>query len=290
MKLKIAMLAATSLAGVATCSIPAFAQGQPSKPEAADVNQNTIIVTARKREEDLADVPLAISVLNADAIDRKGVASVTDVANLTPGLTFDVGLVPSDTRISIRGLQATRGRPNVAILVDGIDTSSENFGVAGGGALANLRLVDVERIEVVKGPQTVLYGRSAFAGAINYISKRPGDKFEGSVSASGGSFGTSEFKGAVGGPIGGGFAARANFAYYNTNGDYKNPNTSGELNAGEVYGGALALQYKNDANFTALARVQYGKEKYSERAAVLLRSVDPTTGATRTQHRDRLAR
>ncbi len=278
------LLASVSLAVFAVGSSPAHAQSAPGENVTEeDGNVGDIIVTARKREESVQDVPLAIKVLTSDVIERKGVDGPGDVANLTPGLTFDVGLVPSDTRISIRGLQATRGRPNVAILIDGVDSSSENFGVAGGGVLANLRLVDVERIEVVKGPQTVLYGRSAFAGAINYVSKRPGNDFEGTVSAMGGRFDTYELKGAVGGPIGGGLSARANFGYYNTNGDYRNPVTGGDLNAGKVYGGAFGLQYKSDNNFTAFARVQYSKEKYSERAQVLLRSVDPITGAVRTQ-------
>ena len=263
-------------------AVPAMAQSAGAAGDEAEGNYGEIIVSARKRDENLQDVPIAINVLSAAAIERKGIDGPGDVANQTPGLTFDVGLVPSDTRISIRGLQATRGRPNVAILIDGIDSSSENFGVAGGGIIANLRLVDVERIEVVKGPQTVLYGRSAFAGAINYISKRPGDTLEGSLSGMGGSFGTYEIKGAVGGPIGEGLGARINFGYYNTDGDYTNPVTGGKLNAGEVYGGALGLQYKGDG-FKAYARVQYSKEKYSERAAVLLRSVDPITGGVRTQ-------
>jgi iron complex outermembrane recepter protein len=264
------------LGGLAT---PAFAQSEPGATEEA---VGEILVTARKRVENLEDVPIAISVLGAGAIERKNIDGPGDVANQTPGLTFDVGLVPSDTRISIRGLQATRGRPNVAILVDGIDTSSENFGVAGGGIIANLRIVDVERIEVVKGPQTVLYGRSAFAGAINYVSKRPGDAFEGSLSGMGGRFGTYEIKGAVGGPIGGGWGARINAGYHHTDGDYTNPVTGGRLNAAETYGGALGLEYKGEG-FKAYARVQYSKEKYSERATVLLRAVDPTSGAVRTQ-------
>lgn len=262
-------------------AVPAYADSVDAEREAGEGNYGEIIVSARKRDENLQDVPIAINVLSAAAIDRKGIDGPDDVANQTPGLTFDVGLVPSDTRISIRGLQATRGRPNVAILIDGVDTSSENFGVAGGGILANLRLVDVERIEVVKGPQTVLYGRSAFAGAINYISKRPGDELEGSLSGMGGSFGTYEIKGAVGGPIGEGLGARINFGYFNNDGNYTNPVTGGKLNAGEVYGGALGLQYKGDT-FKAYARVQYSKERYSERAQVLLRSVDPVTGAVRT--------
>jgi outer membrane receptor protein involved in Fe transport len=283
MKSKSNILSAASLFALATVAQPGIALAQDAPPADEEMSHEEIIVTARKRVENIQDVPIAINAIGADEIDRKGIDGPGDVANLTPGLTFDVGLVPSDTRISIRGLQATRGRPNVAILIDGIDTSSENFGVAGGGILANLRLVDVGRIEVVKGPQTVLYGRSAFAGAINYVSKRPGDELEGSVSAMAAKFGTYELKGAVGGPLGGGFGARINAGYYDTNGDYNNPVTGGGLNAAKVYGGSLGLSYEDGNAFKAYARLQYSNEQYSERAQVLLRSVDPITGAVRTQ-------
>jgi iron complex outermembrane recepter protein len=277
------LLATVSLGGAAVIAMPsaALAQAAPAAAEEEDVG-NIIIVTARKRAESVQDVPLSMGVLGADAITRKNIDGPGDVAAQTPGLTFDVGIVPSDTRISIRGLQANRGRPNVAILVDGIDSSSENFGVAGGGLLANLRLVDVERIEVVKGPQTVLYGRSAFAGAINYISKRPTDEREISLSLMGGRFDTYEVKGAIGGPIGNGLSARVNLGYYENGGDYRNPVTGGHLNTSEVWGGALGVAYEDDG-FNAYARVQVSKEKYGERAAVLLRSVDPVTGAVRTE-------
>jgi iron complex outermembrane recepter protein len=284
MKYAKALLTGVSLAVFAISAVPAQAQATPDENATEEGGAfGDIIVTARKREESVQDVPLAINVISADVIERKGIDGPGDVANLTPGLTFDVGLVPSDTKVSIRGIQATRGRPNVAILVDGVDTSSENFGVAGGGVLANLRLVDVERIEVVKGPQTVLYGRSAFAGAINYISKRPSDTFEGSLSAMAGSFDTYEIKGSISGPLGSGFSARLNLGYYENGGDYTNPVTGDRLNTAEVKGGAFALQYKSDGIFSAFARVQYSEEQYGERASVLLRSVDPVTGAVRTQ-------
>ena len=170
-----------SCAALLMASQPALAQtATPSNGTQTDQTE-VVIVTARKRSENLQDVPLSISVLNAATIERKGIDSIDDVASLTPGLTFDVGLLPTDTRISLRGLQAVRGRPNVAILVDGVDTSSENFSVAGGGILANLKLVDVERIEVVKGPQNVLYGRAAFSGAVNYITRRPSREREANV-------------------------------------------------------------------------------------------------------------
>lgn len=242
-----------------------------------------IIVTARKRSEALQDIPISISAIGADAITRKGITSIGDVASQTPGLTFDVGLVPTDTRISIRGLQAVRGRPNVAILVDGIDSSSENFGLAGGGILANLRLVDVERIEVVKGPQNVLYGRAAFAGAVNYITKKPSKELTAEASLEAARFGTFETRAAISGPLGdSGFSARVNGVYYTTNGDYDADTTGGDLNKAEAYGGALALRYDDNGPLTADLRVQYGEEKFTERAAVLVRSVNPTTGAPNT--------
>ena len=88
-------------------------------------------------------------------------------------MVFDNGFSQQDTRITLRGLSPVRGRQNVAVLQDGVDLSSENLTIAGGTALINPRLFDMERVEVVKGPQSALYGRSAFAGAINYVSKKP---------------------------------------------------------------------------------------------------------------------
>jgi iron complex outermembrane recepter protein len=266
----------------------AEAAAQPSDASAAATASaekavETIIVTARKRQERAQDVPLSIGVINAADVEAKRIDDIDRVANLTPGLTFDVGLLPTDTRVSIRGLQAVRGRPNVAILVDGIDTSSENFGVAGGGILANLRLVDVERIEIVKGPQNVLYGRSAFAGAINYITKRPSETFEAAITGEYGTYGTRQIKGSISGPLGENFSARLNAVSYSKDGDYTNPVTGGKLNGGESMGAALGLLFKPSDNFNAYLRLQYSQEEYSERAAVLLRSVDPTTGAVRTQ-------
>ena len=84
-----------------------------------------IIVTARKREENLQDVPVAVTAFTRDSIERRGIRRVGDIAKLTPSLQFDESFAQSDTRIVIRGLSPTRGRQNVAVLVDGIDLSSE---------------------------------------------------------------------------------------------------------------------------------------------------------------------
>ena len=142
-----------------------------------------VLVTARKKVENLQQTPLAVQAISAAQIAQFNITDTKDVARYIPSLTFDVGVLPNDTRPSIRGVNTTRGRPNTAILVDFIDVSSESLTVAGGGMTANMRLLDLERVEVVKGPSTALYGRSAFSGAINYISKRPTEEFTAEIRA-----------------------------------------------------------------------------------------------------------
>ena len=152
-------------------------------PVARTATLDEITVTARRREESLQDTPLSMTAFSAEQIQRGGLSNFSDVAKLTPGLVFDQDFGANDTRPSIRGLPATRGRPPVGILIDGIDVSSEAIATAGGGNLMNLRLLDLERIEVVKGPQSALYGRVAFGGAVNYITARPTETLKGRVNA-----------------------------------------------------------------------------------------------------------
>ena len=159
-----------SIVALAAAAQAPFAVGQSS----SDVLKlDEVVVTSRKVEERLQDVPLSIKAFGGEQIEREGISRIEDVARLVPGLTYDLGAFPNDTRPAIRGMQSERGRPSVAVLLDGQDIGGENLYIAGGSASLNTRLLDLERIEVVKGPQSVLYGRSAFSGAINYISKRP---------------------------------------------------------------------------------------------------------------------
>ena len=216
-----------------------------------DNASNDIVVTARKRQESLQDVPLVVSVLNAEQIRSRGIATVEDVARYTPGLVFDRGISLQDTRPVIRGLPATRGRPPVGVLLDGIDISAEALGNAGGGSLLNLRVLNVERIEVVKGPQSALYGRSAFAGAISYVSKRPNDKLSGEVRGTYGRFDTVELAGAISIPLSQSFGVRINGGHSEFGGDYVNPNGGGRLNAFRTTGGAVAFEIDKGADFNA---------------------------------------
>ncbi len=213
-----------------------------------------VTVTARKRVESLQEVPITVTAFTAEAIERRGIRNVQDVAKLTPGLSFDKGFAPQDTRPNIRGLPTTRGRPPIGILLDGIDISSESIATAGGSSLMNMKLVDVERIEVVKGPQSALYGRVAFGGAINYVSRKPNTKeFESNIALDVATDSLYEVRGAVNFPLAEGRAAlRINGLYSKFDGFFKNSISGAVIGGWDTKGVAAALRFKpaDSADFT----------------------------------------
>ncbi|WP_101758972.1 TonB-dependent receptor [Oceanicoccus sp. KOV_DT_Chl] len=243
-----------------------------------------VVVTARKgAAEDMQSVPLAINALSAQMIQEKGISGVEDISQMVSGLVFDSGLLPNDTRPTIRGLSTTRGRANVATLIDFVDVSSEALSTAGGGMTGNMRLTDLERVEVVKGPQSVLYGRSAFSGAINYITKRPSLEFEGAVDFDVSSveddlseWNANELKLSLSGPINDELGYRINLARSEGNGAYDNPNTGGDLGTEDTLGAAFALLFEPNDILSSYTRVEYSDEEYGPRAQVLRRTVDHT--------------
>lgn len=160
-----------------------------------------IKVTARKREENLQDIPVAIDVFTVEEIEKLNISSLDDVTTRSSSIILDQGFAPQDTRIAIRGLSPIRGRQNVAVLQDGVDLTSEAIATAGGSLLLNPRLFDIERVEIVKGPQNALYGRSAFAGAINYITRKPTNDLAINAGLDVGNFGRLELRGGISGPL-----------------------------------------------------------------------------------------
>ncbi len=139
---------------------------------AEEVNPGSIVITARRAEEKLQDVPASVSVLTADTIAKTGVKVATDFVALTPGVTIvSSSAEAGDTQINIRGLNGARdAESNVALVVDGILKTNT--------AALNQNQGTLEQIEVLKGPQGALYGRNASAGAIVIRTKKPGDALE----------------------------------------------------------------------------------------------------------------
>jgi iron complex outermembrane receptor protein len=264
-----------AMAAAACTTLPAsvtFAQDGATNNLALE----EIVVSARKRDESLQDVPIAVDVFTEVRLQQLAINSVESLARFTPSLTYDQGVLPMDTRPIIRGVSALRGRPNTAILVDFVDITSESLTVAGGGITANLALLDLERVEVVKGPQSALYGRSAFTGAINYITKRPTDTFEGKVTAGWDEHQSTEFGLSLSGPlIEDKLNASVGFMADDHKGFYKNPNTGGDLGTSESVGGSLALEWKWSDRTTLYLRGEHSNHKATPRAEVLVRSLDP---------------
>ena len=234
-----------------------------------------IIVTTRRREESLQEVPIAVTAISAEQIEREGIRNLFDIARLDPSVTMDVAFAPSDTKVAIRGLSNTRGRSNVAFLVDGIDVTTENLGLPGSGMLANMRLLsDVERIEIVKGPQSALYGRSAFSGAISYITKDPSEDFEAKIALDMAEYQRQQLNGSLSGPIGSQWGYRVDGVAWTSDGFYSNEISGGNVGGGDGAGLATTLVWEPADTLHFKGRVSYSNDKYDPRPQVRVAAMD----------------
>ena len=165
------LLLATAVLGVQ----PVFAQTKAETQTATEsAGFSDIVVTARKTEEKLQDVPLTIKALTGQDLQDRGITSVAELSTFTPGLSYSPDFGRTSERPVIRGISALRPEAPqpVSIFVNGVFVRD--------AALA-LNLDDAERVEIIKGPQSALYGRSTYAGAINYITNKPRDEWSGKV-------------------------------------------------------------------------------------------------------------
>ncbi len=235
-------------------ALPAVAQ--------QDTTFEEIVVTTRKKEENLQDIPIAVNALSREDMERAGVKELNEIAHHDSSLQFDMGFTPADTRLVIRGLSPTRGRPNAATLIDGIDISSEAIGVAGGTLLINPRMLDIERVEVVKGPQSALFGRSAFAGAVQYVTRDPSDEVESEISLDSAEDGYYTLKGSLSGPMGESAGFRLNAMYWEEGGFYKNSITGNDIGGGEGLGLAASMKFEPNESSSYKLRVEYSDDEF----------------------------
>ncbi|MSO98884.1 MAG: hypothetical protein EXR11_11815 [Rhodospirillaceae bacterium] len=230
-----------------------------------------IVVTTRKRAENLQDVPIVITVFTAETMARKGINSLGDITKFTPGMTLEEGFSKQDTRITIRGLSPTRGRQNAAVLIDDIDISSEAIATAGGSMFINPRLFDTERVEVVKGPHSALYGRSAFAGAINYITKKPGDEVRLNASVNIANPGVLEGRASASGPVvENKLALGGSVALWHANGFYKNTTTGRNVGGNEGHGASVGATFTPTETAKLYLRGEYSDEHFDPEARTFI--------------------
>ena len=159
-----------------------------------DLMLEEVTVTAQRRAERLQDVPVAVTAFTAAEIEARGIASTRDILPMTPNVTYDESFTVGNSFVSIRGVaQINNADSPVAIVVDGVPQNSQKQ--------LRMELFDVERIEVLKGPQGALYGRNAIGGAINIVTREPSNEFDGWAQLGAGSGNLRTASGAVSGPI-----------------------------------------------------------------------------------------
>jgi iron complex outermembrane receptor protein len=229
--------------------------GSPTAPPVAERSAtgsgSEIVVTANKRDQNLMDVPIQVTVVTSQDLTDRGITQASQLLGSTPNVTFMEDNA-GEAYINIRGQTAVRASdPNVAIVIDGVVlTSTKAF---------NRNIFGIEQIEIVKGPQTALYGRNAAAGAIVITTKRPGDRFEGEFVGSYGNFNTFKASAAISGPLTDtlGFSVAA--ATYNTDGPFKSANA--EFSPFEAHNNSIRgrLFYDNGENLTVDLKFDYFK-------------------------------
>ncbi len=255
------LLAGTAFALIAAPSAVAQAQtGDVPPPAERELKQDTIVVTARKTEESLTDVPISISAFTAEEIFESGSENVADIALKTPGFSFREGFGRTGSgqggagvRPVIRGMSNILGASNAAFFVDGVFVS---------GNITSYQLDNLQRVEVIRGPQSALFGRQTFAGAINFVTRDPGDEFAGRINATVAEYDNYEASGYVSGPlIKGILSGELNARYYDFGGDYENADGGENLGAQRTYNLGGKLVFTPTDNLTVRALVGWSEDR-----------------------------
>jgi len=209
------------LAGGALMSVtPALAQNQNAQArKSAEPDAREIIVTAQNRKENVQNVPIAISVVTGAALAAQGVTDFTSVQKVSPALNITSDT--NNTRVTVRGVGSLTNNEaqdqSIAVNIDGEYLNRPT--------ILNAAIFDIDRVEVLRGPQGTLYGRNSTGGAVNFITRKPGDHtgFNGSVSY--GNFNSVLVDGGADLVLGEGAAVRVAGFYRSHDGYNYHPNT-----------------------------------------------------------------
>jgi len=221
---KSALLTATAIGSTFTVAAPALAQNTSANDAASDV----IIVTARKKEESLLDAPLAVSVVSEAELTQAGFVDITEVTKATPGAFVEPtgqnvnGIARINSTPRFRGISVLNGDPlnqTATVFLDGIYLS---------GGAETIGVNELARVEVIKGPQSALFGRNTFAGAINYVTKDPSDEFQADIAFSAATRDEYTIAAGVEGPLTEGLSFRLSGNFSDKQGHYDNVAVDGQ--------------------------------------------------------------
>jgi iron complex outermembrane receptor protein len=263
---------AAVVAGMLLVTDAALAQAGP----ASGLGLEEVVVTARKREESLQDTPVSVTAFAGEALERLHIDSLEGVASATPNLVFDTATIFSGSNaaaaVYIRGIgqidYALTSDPGVGIYLDGV-----YIGTSIGSALD---LVDIERVEVLRGPQGTLFGRNTIGGAISVTSELPDETLHGRFKVTGGGYERIDARGSVNLPITDTLFAKVSAATFNREGFVDSPNAASGDTLGDVNRDALrgALRFVPNERFEANVSADYHRARENGVPHVLVNTFD----------------
>ncbi len=224
-----------------------------------------IVVTARKRAESIQDAPVAITAFSSVELQAAGFSNILDVTKATPGVfveAFNVSPARIDTTPRFRGIFLSTGNPlqqTAGIFIDGNPVI---------GGIQGIGIQELERVEIVKGPQSALFGRNTFAGAINYVTRDPGDEMRTDVSLLAADRDEYRAQGSVEGAISDTVKARLNASYDFNGGHYDNNAVDGqELGETTTWSVSSVVTFEPSETFRAKVRAHYYQDNDGPPAA-----------------------
>ncbi len=240
------LLAAFVLAGFSTSGV-----------YAEDLVIEEVIVTAQKREQSVQEVPIAVSAFDGEFLDEAGVDDVLELQFFVPGMTIYNNQTPAQTNINIRGV-GTAGNSlslesSVGLYIDGVYRSRQTSSIGD--------LVDVERVEVLKGPQGTLFGKNTASGAIQFLTRKPElDTYGGFLELQAGNEGYGNFKGAVNIPLSEGVSAlRISGSATQRDGYVDNVTTGSDINDRDRYNVRAQFLATNQDDLTVRIIADYSE-------------------------------
>jgi iron complex outermembrane recepter protein len=271
-------------AALITSTAPAFAQDTQSatsvtetaSPDATEAtNSGDIIVTATRRAEALSDVPIAVSAVTQESLQNSGANDIRALNQLAPSLLVSSTGSEANGSARIRGIGTVGDNPglesSVAVFIDGVYRSRSGIGLN--------ELGEIDRVEVLRGPQGTLFGRNASAGLIHIISKKPSFDFGGMAELSYGNYDFMRAQGAITGPLTDTIAGRIEGVYVKRDGFYRDPANGTRINDRDRYflRGQLLFEPNEDLTFRLIG--DYTKREEKCCAAVYLnRSINGLIG------------
>lgn len=229
-----------------------------------------VIVTAQKRAESSQDIPLSVSAISAETIENLGITQTQDLTKLAPSLTLSVASSKQNSSFSLRGVGTqvfTIGvEQSVAVIIDDVST------VQAGQSLSNL--ADIERIEILRGPQSTLFGKSASAGVLSVVTKRPSEELEGSVEVTLTDENSERVLGSISGPITDSLGYRLSGHWSDQDGYINNLTLGEDVSSAKSKGFRGKLQWDITDSVEAQLTAYYSKDE-STCCAITWLEIDP---------------